>query len=556
MLKKLLTAIAMLALIPGAIAQLADPPGAGGQIQLIPPSPAPLRPVPEIRIDKGAVPAATVPDQTRVSVRSLRITGQTLYPEAELVSISGFASPSELSLADLRGMAAKISEHYHRNGYFVAQAYLPPQDLGNGVVTIAVLEGRYGSINLRNSTNLSNSLVNDLLEGLNSGDTIAIAPLESRLLLLSDLPGVVVKSTLVPGAAVGTSDLIVEVTPGQRVTGSVEADNAGNRYTGANRIGGTVNLNNPTGNGDVASLRVLTSGDGLKYGRASYQARIGKATAGIAYAALDYRLGKEFEALQAHGTARILTLYGGYPLIRSRATNLNVLVSYDHKTFEDRTDVPPSLTDKKARVWSATLYGNHRDRMGAGGLTSYSITGSAGEIDILTPAALAADAAGPRTNGHFGKLGFYASRLQNVTDRFSLYGAINGQFASKNLDISEKMSLGGPYAVRAYPVGEAYADEGYVVNLEARYRLPAPAAMPGQVHLIGFVDTGTVTINEDPWLAGPNRRTLSATGVGLNWADYNNFSVSATWAHKLGNARATSAPDSNTRFWVHAIKYF
>jgi len=555
MLRKLLIATAMLAQFPGAIAQLADPPGAGGQIQLIPPSTAPLRPIPEIRIDKGAVPAATVPDQTRVAVRSLRITGQTLYPEAELVSITGF-SPSELTLSDLRAMAAKISEHYHRNGFFVAQAYLPPQDLSNGVVTIAVLEGRYGSINLRNSTNLSNTLVNDLLEGLNSGDTIAIGPLESRLLLLSDLPGAVVKSTLVPGAAVGTSDLVIDVTPGQRVTGSVEADNAGNRYTGANRIGGTVNLNNPTGNGDVASLRVLTSGDGLKYGRASYQTRIGKATAGIAYAALDYRLGKEFEALQAHGTARILTLYGGYPLIRSRATNLNVLVSYDHKRFEDRTDVPPSLTEKKVRVLSATLYGNHRDRIGAGGLTSYSITGSAGELDILTPAALAQDAAGPRANGSFGKLGFQASRLQNVTDRFSLYGSINGQFASKNLDISEKMSLGGPYGVRAYPVGEAYADEGYVVNLEARYRLPTPTAMPGQLHLIGFVDTGTVTINEEPFGAGPNRRTLSATGIGLNWADYNNFSVSATWAHKLGNARATSAPDSDTRFWVHAIKYF
>lgn len=537
-------------------AQLLLPPGAGGQIQQVPPAPAPSRPAPEIRIEQRGAPVLPATDQTRIPVRALRITGQTLYPEAELVSITGFAPPSELSLTDLRGMAARISDHYHRNGYFVAQAYLPPQDLGDGVVTIAVLEGRYGSINLRNSTNLSNTLVNDLLAGLNSGDTIAIAPLESRLLLLSDLPGVVVRSTLAPGAEVGTSDLIVEITPGQRVTGSVEADNAGNRYTGANRIGGTVNLNNPTGNGDVASLRVLTSGDGLKYGRASYQTRVGKATAGIAYSALDYRLGKEFEALQAHGTARILTVYGGYPLIRSRATNLNVLVAYDHKRFEDRTDVPPSLTEKKVRVLSATLYGNHRDRIGAGGLTSYSVTGSAGELDILTPAALAQDAAGPRANGSFGKLGFQASRLQNVTDRFSLYGAINGQFASKNLDISEKMSLGGPYGVRAYPVGEAYADEGYIVNLEARYRLPTPAALPGQVHLIGFVDTGTVTINENPWLAGPNRRTLSATGIGLNWADYNNFSVSATWAHKLGNARATSAPDSDTRFWVHAIKYF
>ena len=135
-------------------------------------------------------------------------------------------------------MAAKIADYYHRNGYFVAQAYLPAQDIKDGAVTIAVIEGRYGSVTLRNQSKLSDALANGLLGGLNSGDTIAIAPLENRLLLLSDIPGVNVKSTLAPGAAVGTSDLIVDVTPGRRVTGSVEADNAGNRYTGEYRAGG------------------------------------------------------------------------------------------------------------------------------------------------------------------------------------------------------------------------------------------------------------------------------------------------------------------------------
>jgi len=119
------------------------------------------------------------------------------------------------------------------------------------------------------------------------------------------------------------------------------------------------------------------------------------------------------------------------------------------------------------------------------------------------------------------------------------------------------MGLGGPYAVRAYPVGEAYADEGYVVNLEARLRLPKfSERLPGQFHLIGFVDTGRVKINESPWTSGENHRTLSAAGLGVTWVDYNNFSLSAYWAHKLGNAAATSAPDKNGRLWLQAVKYF
>jgi len=548
-------AVAFLALSQSAFAQ--TPPTAGGQIQQIPPPPVPERAVPEIRIEPGAPQALPAADQVKVLVRSLRVTGQTLYSEEELVAIAEFRPGSEMTLSELRGMAAKIANHYRRNGYVVAQAYLPPQDIREGAVTIAVLEGRYGKITLRNQSNLSDAQANRLLAGLNSGDVITIAPLESRLLLLSDIPGVNVRSTLAPGDSVGTSDLIVEVTPARRVTGSVEADNAGNYYTGEYRVGATVNINNLTGNGDVASFRALTSGSGLKYGRASYQMQFGRATAGVAYTALEYRLGKEFAPLMAHGTAEIASVYGSYPLIRSRNDNLYVLGGYDYKTFQDKVDLTATVTDKTADVWWVGLHGNHFDNFAGGGANSYSVTQTFGDLDIETPAARAVDAATARSNGNYQKTAYHAARLQRVTDRVSLYGAINGQFASKNLDISEKMGMGGPYAVRSYPVGEAYADEGYVVNLEARLLLPKfSASMPGQMHLVGFADTGRVTINENPWTNEENHRRLSGAGIGLTWVDYNNFSLRTYWAHKLGNAKATAAPDKDHRFWIQAVKYF
>jgi hemolysin activation/secretion protein len=555
MSKTKLFTVALLALSQSAFAQ--TPPSAGGQMQQIPPVPMPQKTVPEIRIEQGATPSTPASDNVRIPVNSLHVTGQTLYSEAELVAITGFSPGGERTLSELRGMASKIADFYHGNGYFVAQAYLPVQNITDGAVTIAVLEGQYGSVNLRNQAELSDALPSGLLNGLNSGDTIAIAPLENRLLLLADIPGVNVRSTLTPGAAVGTSDLIVDVTPGKRVTGSVEADNAGNRYTGEYRVGATVNINNPTGNGDVISLRVLTSGAGLNYGRASYQTQFGKATAGVAYTALNYRLGEEFESLHAHGTAEIASIYGSYPLIRSRNTNLYGLLEFDAKTFQDKVDLTSSVTDKKANVLMASLAGNHRDNFGGGGLSSYALTQSFGDLDIRTPGALAFDALGPQTNGHYQKLGFNAARLQRVTDRVALYGAIYGQFASKNLDISEKMGLGGMYAVRAYPVGEAYSDEGYVATLEARLLLPKfSQSMPGQMHLIGFVDSGSGTANKHPWATGENHRTLSGAGIGLNWEDYNNFVVNTYWAHKVGNEVATSAPDKNGRFWIQLVKYF
>ena len=549
MLKLKLIPFALLAMSHSVFAQ--QLPTAGSQMQQIPPAPLPQKMAPKVLLAPAGA-AATAPDAAgvKIVVKRLHVSGSKAYSEAELLAVTGFAAGSELSLADLRAMAAKIAGFYHSHGYFLAQAFLPEQDIKDGAVTIAVLDGRYGKVTLRNTSGVSDDLANGLLGGLNTGDMVAVAPLENRLLLLSDLPGVQVKSTLVPGASVGASDLIVDLVPGQRISGSVDADNAGNRYTGAYRLGATVNLNEPTGHGDVATLRVLTSGSGLNYARISYQAKVGKATAGVAYSDLRYELGREFAPLGAHGTAKVASVYGNYPLIRSRNTNVYAQMNFDAKRFADTVDSTSSFTEKTGRVLNTSLYGDHRDDLGGGGLNNFALTWSTGEIDLQTPSLRAFDAASARSNGHYNKLGFSAARLQNLTQTVSLYGAINGQVASKNLDVSEKMELGGMYGVRAYPEGEAYADQGYVLTLEAR------KALSQQLQLIGFVDHGNVTTNKNAWTVGPNHRTLSAAGVGLSWADNNNFVVKAYYAHKLGNEKALSAPDSAGRFWIQAVKYF
>ena len=547
--------IALLALAQSALAQ--QPPSAGGQLQQIPPAPAAPRAPPDIRIQPQTAPAAEGADQVKIPVRSLRVSGNRVYSEAELIEIARFRSGSELSLADLREMAARITAHYRAHGYFVALAYLPQQEVKDSTVTIAVSEGQYRNVAVNNTSKLSDRVVRGNLDGINSGDPILLEPLESRLLLLSDLPGVNVSSTLVPGATLGTSDLLVDIKPGKLVSGSVDVDNAGNYYTGEWRVGATVNLNNPLGLGDVASLRLLTSGDGLKYARASYQLQLGRGQVGVAYSKLDYRLGKEFEALGAHGTVGIASVFGRYPLIRSRNSNLYAQLAYDDARFRDVIDSVPLVTDRKTQVVRAGVSGDHADSVAGGGQTSYGLTWSSGKLDIQTPAALAIDATTARSNGHFNKLSLHLARSQSLGGPFSLYAGINGQVASKNLDVSEKMELGGMYAVRAYPEGEAYADEGYVVTLEARMELPSFwQRMPGHLQLVAFADAGSVRTSHSPWTSGDNRRSLSGAGVGAVWSDPGNFMLRAYYAHKLGNEKATSSPDKSGRFWIQGVKYF
>jgi len=556
-LQNKLVTLALLVLSQGTVA--AELPSAGSALQQIPSAPIPDKAAPQFRIEQDSAPVASPADATKIVVNSLHVINASAFPEAELIAITGFEPGSELSLTALRDFATKMTNFYRAHGYFLARAHLPAQDIVGGVVTIAVVEGQYGKVVLRNQSNLSDTVAQQLLAGLKGGDTITIAPLESRLLQLSDLPGVNVKSTLVPGASVGASDLIVDVSSGKRLSGSIDTDNSGSRYTGAYRSGATLNINNAFGHGDVATLRALTSWDGLNYGRAAYQMQFGRGDAGVAYTALKYELGHEFESLQAHGTAQIVSLYGRYPLLRSRRGNLYAQIGLDGKTFQDKLDVTatPTVTDKKANVAMLSLLGDRRDDVGGGGLSTYSLTWTCGSLDLQSPDALRIDASTAHSDGHYDKLGFSVMRLQSVTDSFSLYAALQGQLSSQNLDISEKTGLGGANAVRAYPEGEAYVDQGYVANIEGRLALPKLfASMPGDWQAVAFVDSGTGSASKDPWSEGRNRRTLSGGGLGLHWFDARSFLVKAYYAHTLGAAAATSAPDKDSRVWINAVKYF
>lgn len=546
---------ALLAPLNSAGAQ--QPPDAGQQIQEIPRPPVQARPDPGLPIVPVAPPAYAGPEGPAVRVDALQVTGETLFSDEELIAATDFRPGSELNLAELRTIAAQIAQYYHSRGYFLAQAYLPAQDITTGAVTIAVIEGRYGAIDLRNESRLSDGVARGVLSGLESGDIVAAAPLERRLLLLSDIPGVSTRSTLAPGAAVGTSDLIVDIEPGRAVTGSIEADNAGNRYTGPYRLGGTINLNNPTGRGDLASLRVLASNLGLLYGRASYQTLLGNASVGVAYARANYELGREFEVLDASGSADIFSLFGSYPLVRSRNTNVYAVAALEKRYLEDRIGATSTVTNRDISAVTAGFRGDHRDTIGGGGWNTFAVGATFGELNIETPEALAVDAATARRNGGYSKLQASASRLQQMTGPLSLYGAVRGQLASTNLDSSEQMDLGGADGVRAYPEGEAYGDEGYLATLEARWLLPEfSTAVPGRVQLVGFVDTGAVTIAKDPWFTGSNSEHRSGYGAGIIWSSPNDFFVNASYARKLGDQEATSAPDRSGRFWVQLVKLF
>src|SRR5262249_18790947 len=151
---------------------------------------------------------------------------------------------------------------------------------------------------------------------------------------------------------VGTSDLDIQLNRSARLSGSVDADSFGNRYTGQFRGGGTLNFNEPFHYGDVLSFRGDSAGPGMNYGRLAYQIPVGGNgfKAGIAASDLQYKLGKQFKALGANGAAQVGTFWTAYQVVRNPWQNLAVQLSYNRKRLEDRIDSTDSDAHKSLDV--------------------------------------------------------------------------------------------------------------------------------------------------------------------------------------------------------------
>lgn len=555
-----------------SFAQVAPPDAGFLSTTPVAPPQAPAK-SPTFEVQQPQLPPLVTPGGVKVKALSFKISGNTVFSEATLAALLNPFVGQDLDLAGLDEAAGVISQYYRSQGYFVARAYLPTQEIASGNLEIAVIEGRLGAVkfNRGDTTRLSEARAQELLAGASPiGAPIKEQNIERGLMLLNDLPGVEVKSTLTPGATPGTSDLVVETTEGPLLGGSVDLDTYGNKYTGVTRVGGTLNVNDPLGIGDQFVVRVLTSGRGLNYGRLAYSAPVGNigTKLGVAYSKMRYKLGRDFAPLNATGESTVTSIYAVQPVVRSRNSNLYGTATYDNKRLSD-VQLGANVTDKRIGVFGFGLSGDLRDALGGGGLTVAGLNFSGGRLDLGGNVNYAAnDAITARTAGSYTKANYNISRLQRLDDTWSLFAGLTGQGASKNLDSSEKFVLGG-LGVRAYPQGEASGDSGNLFNLEARYTLGGFDF--GNVQLVGFYDYGSIRLHKTLWVGSqpvglpnfPNSYHLAGAGFGINLFKEGDYSLRSSVAWKVGSnpgrdalGRDSDGESKSPRFWIQLSKQF
>jgi hemolysin activation/secretion protein len=541
-------------------AQTPPPPNSGDALrelrerQKTLPAPAGGEPALDVQKRRAVKPVSGL----KVDVKAFRFTGLTVVPEQELQQqVKSFIGPDK-TFDDLQSAADAVSEYLQRKGYIVGQAFLPEQKIENGIVEIAVLEGKLGEVrvDMEPGVPVSRSIIEGLLSPLKPGTVLHRDLVERSLFLVSDLRGLTVHSIVEPGSAPGTSNIVLKVAAARRVDGTIEFDNHTSRFTGDYRLGGSINFNSPFKRGDLLSFRGLLGipggGADLDFGRVSYLTPVGNygTKVGAAYLRLNYHIGTSlFDALDLGGRSEIASIFALHPIVRTRNFNLFGQASYDERHFEDVGHAVGSISQRRTHVGGLSLVGDSRDAYLRGGINNFSLGVTRGDLDIRTPSVLAADQApttGHQTAGGYTRFNILASRLNSIFAHTVVFASYQYQWASKNLDASEKVGLGGPSAVRAYAVGEATSDQAHIVNLEVRRDLPQPTSMPGNLVGLAFFDWAQGRLNKNPLpLEQPsNMRTLSGVGIGVTWAKQDDFLVRATLAWRL-TGHPISDPDDN-----------
>lgn len=431
----------------------------------------------------------------KILITKIIIKGNHVFSQDQLQSIIKDDLGKEYNLKELRDIAQKVEDFYHKNEYAFAHAYIPPQEINDGILIIEIKEGEYGEIKYENQSKLKEFIISNTMRSIRKNEVIQTKNLESTLIRLNQIAGIKAISTLEPGAEDGHADLTVTIENKNYLTANVGTDNLGDKSTGHYRAIGDLTLNNLLNIGDQINIKALTSNASNQYQRINYlmPTNIGDSKIGISYSKMQYAIGGAMEELQMHGYVNSTGLYLQQPIITQNNNYAELEVRYEERLFNDMADVEQDTNKKKSKIITTLFSASIANTLSDRSLSNFSASYSIGRITVLTPKWENYYQKSTRIQGGFSKLAINGSHEQWITDKTSLFGQINMQWSDKNMISAEKIGLGGVYAVRAYSANDASGDVGFVGSAEIRHLIKPT------IQAALFYDYGQTHASKNGW---------------------------------------------------------
>ncbi|MDX2096625.1 MAG: ShlB/FhaC/HecB family hemolysin secretion/activation protein [Leptolyngbyaceae cyanobacterium bins.59] len=496
------------------ISQAIAPPPNTPQLPTLPDQ-LPSSPVPILPPIPPSSPTRDPAEPLKVKVQEIRVLGSTVFSDTQFAEVVAPFIGKELAFEELLTIRTAITDRYIREGYVTSGAFLPPQDVSSGIITLQVIEGRLEEIDVQGLTRLNSGYVKERLE-IAGGTPLNLQRLESALQLLQLNPLFrSVQAELRSGTAPGQSILAVTLQESAPLSIATFVENRNSPNVGSLGPSLEASYRNVSGLGDQLYAQVGTTEGSLNY-EFSYSVPINARDGTLVFRYLNNKtriVEPAFDALDIRSNNETFSLGIRQPLIRTITDEFSLGLSLDLRQSQTflfgSTPFSFSVGAEKGRS-QVTVLRFSQDWINR---SPSQVLAARSQFNIGLN-ALGATVNNTGVDGLFLSWIGQFQWVQAIGNNTTSVVRIASQLTGDALLPLEQFSVGGIDTVRGYRPNQQVGDSGIVGSVEVRFPITTAPDGIGTIQLVPFIDIGTTWNHRD---AGIAPTLLASTGLGLRW---------------------------------------
>jgi hemolysin activation/secretion protein len=524
------------------------------------------------------LPAASVPPGPSVEVKGFRISGARQVPEPELQARLADALGQRLDFGQLQALIQRLRGVYARYGLSAVEVILPRQKAQDGLIEIAISEGRIGRSALITTRPSDEPELRAWTPAMQAGQPLDLNAIERDLIALSTIEGLSSEVRLAPGEQPGSSDLSLEAQRTRSWRGEISLDNSNALIGAPTQLRARADWINPTRLGSRLQVGLDAGESGL--GRLGLTGSLQQADGTAMSAELawlgfgieqplsgEVALGTVPNHQTGHGTLLALQLLSTPVLEASHRTQSRVRLEWMRGLDEIESGSnlfyptphvasSQSLLESISQTHGSVGFGLLEQlRTEAGLRRSIDLSITLGYFEgrgvpwADWPDLYQAGQPLPPSTAQKDSTGIYSRVLargalsQPFAPGWSFNARADLQWSSAALPRHEQLVLTGPMGVRAYARDDQRADQGLRASVEAR-------RSTGRVEGFVFADLGwgmaSATPEQRLTFAPTEWFNLAGAGLGFELRLTPGARLNTQFAWKID---AATAEMRTPQFW-------
>lgn len=471
--------------------------------------------LPELDIpDDDASDRLEVIPQT-VFVKKFAVVGSTVFTAEELARVLKPYTLRRLSFTELLTAQQAIDRLYVENGYITSGAFLPPQKLENGIITIEVIEGTISEIEISGLDRLSSGYVRSRIDEATKAPINREKLLNALQLLQLDPLIANLSAELTAGSTIGSSILELELQQADPFDFALTYDNFRTPIVGTDRRQVTLTHRNLIGLGDRVSIGYLNTDGSNSLNDLTYTIPINGRNGSLGFR-LGYTESQIIEEpfaqfnIESENTNYEFTYR--QPLLRKPTQDLALGLSFSRNDSSSTVEGDPFQLSPGAEVDGETHISALRF------FQEYTTRNQDRVFALRSQFSLGVNLFGATINeGDLPDSNFFTWRgqaqyLKLLSPSITLLLRSDLQTSNRPLVPVEQFSLGGALSVRGYRQDALLGDNGWFNSAEVRATVARISKLNTSIQLTPFLDFGKVWNSDDLTF---DTNTLVSTGVGL-----------------------------------------